>query len=138
MIPAPVQIFIDRFLKLGVAVSTLVFVLAGVAITLEGEAAVDMGAAAFMTGRGVKRGAKGASEAKRRSVSIIVLVSLHSRGSNPDVVIANPYKNTHAHFLPQLQPPRFRIRSPPASTASLSVWSNLTSHQDCLCCLVSA
>ncbi|GMH71993.1 hypothetical protein TrRE_jg7571 [Triparma retinervis] len=39
MIPAPVQIFIDRFLKAGVAVSTLVFVLAGVAITLEAYAA---------------------------------------------------------------------------------------------------
>ncbi|GMI40917.1 hypothetical protein TrCOL_g5615 [Triparma columacea] len=39
MIPAPVQIFIDRFLKAGVAVSTVVFVLAGVAITLEAYAA---------------------------------------------------------------------------------------------------
>ena len=41
LIPAPVQVFIDRFLKLGVAVSTLVFVLAGVAITAEAWAAAS-------------------------------------------------------------------------------------------------
>mmetsp|Transcript_11759 Transcript_11759/g.23393 ORF Transcript_11759/g.23393 Transcript_11759/m.23393 type:complete len:251 (-) Transcript_11759:29-781(-) len=41
LIPAPVQIFIDRFLKAGVAVSTSLFVLAGVAITAEAWAAAS-------------------------------------------------------------------------------------------------
>jgi hypothetical protein len=35
LIPGPVQIFIDRFLKLGVAICTVLFVSAGIAITAE-------------------------------------------------------------------------------------------------------
>lgn len=41
LIPAPIQIFIDRFLKAGVAVSTGAFVLAGLAITVEAWAAAS-------------------------------------------------------------------------------------------------
>ena len=35
LIPGPVQVFIDRFLKVGVAICTLLFVSAGIAITAE-------------------------------------------------------------------------------------------------------
>ncbi|GMH79203.1 hypothetical protein TrLO_g13601 [Triparma laevis f. longispina] len=41
MIPAPIMIGIDRFLKGGVAVSTLAFVLAGIAITIEAWSAAS-------------------------------------------------------------------------------------------------